>query len=127
MRSIERVILHPGYNPVTKVHDIAVVELNESLTISNETVLARLCLPHIEPTHREPEYPADSVSLVAIGWGLLSANALWIPDDQNLQQVTVQSVSVHNETCREFVANSSFQFCAGVDGGGKGKKIYFYN
>jgi secreted trypsin-like serine protease len=125
VRSIRSLTIHPEYNRLTKVHDIAVVQLNESLDISSETSLARLCFPRIEPSNRETEYPADSVSLVAIGWGLLSSDDLWAPD--NLQQVIVNAVSVHNETCKEFIANSSFQFCAGVDGGGKGKKVHFHN
>jgi secreted trypsin-like serine protease len=121
------VFVHPEYDSSTKVHDIAVIQLNESLVFSNETSIARICLPRIEPSDRETEYPANSASLVAIGWGLLSADAESIPDNLHLQQVTVKAVSVDDETCTEFIANSSFQFCAGENGGGKGKKVHFHH
>jgi secreted trypsin-like serine protease len=127
VRSVDEVFVHPEYDNSTKFHDIAVIQLNESLVFSNETSIARICLPRIEPSDRETEYPANSASLVAIGWGLLSADAESIPDDLHLQQVTVKAVSVDDETCTEFIANSSFQFCAGENGGGKGKKVHFHH
>ncbi|CAF1083475.1 unnamed protein product [Rotaria sordida] len=80
---------------------------------------ARLCLPRIESPGNETGYPADSTSLVAIGWGHLRYGALSIPDNLHLQQVTLKVVPVHDERCAEFITNSSTQFCAGVDGGGK--------
>ncbi|UJR16589.1 hypothetical protein I4U23_003489 [Adineta vaga] len=89
----------------TELHDIAVLRLNESLDISSESLLARLCIPRIES--------------VTIGWGRLKHGNEPIPDDLHLQQVTVKAISVHDERCTEFITNSNTQFCAGVDGGGK--------
>jgi secreted trypsin-like serine protease len=127
VRSVSEVFAHPQYDSSTHTHDIAVIRLNESLVISNEMSTARLCLPHIEPSGKEADYPADSASLVAIGWGVLMSEAPSIPDDLHLQQVTVQAVSVHNETCTEFISDTRVQFCAGVSGGGKGEKVHFHN
>ena len=126
VRTVDSVFLHPNYDDSTKVNDIAVLRLNESLDISDATTAARLCLPRIEPSGKEAEYPADSVSLVAIGWGVLKQGES-PPFNLHLQQVTVKSVPVHDETCAEFVTNSTVQFCAGVSGGGKGEKVPFYN
>jgi hypothetical protein len=127
VRSVSAVFAHPGYNHSTQLHDIAVLRLNESLDISDETVLARLCLPRIEPSGKEVEYPVDAVLLVAIGWGILRYGDTHIPPNLYLQQVTVEAVPFRDETCTEFVTNSSVQFCAGVSGGGKGKKVHFHN
>ncbi|CAF3913298.1 unnamed protein product [Adineta steineri] len=119
VRSIIKVFSHPGYDNITNVHDIAVLLLNESLPISNEMNTARICLPRLETSDRNVTYPVNSASLVAIGWGLLKSDAPEIPSDQHLQQVTVASVSVDDPRCEEFISDTRFQFCAGVDGGGK--------
>jgi secreted trypsin-like serine protease len=125
VRSVNATFVHPGYNKSTQVHDIAVIRLNELLNISTKWSTARLCLPRIESPGKETDYPADSASLVAIGWGKLHSEDAFIPDDLHLQQVTVTAVPLADPRCEFFVSNSSFQFCAGVDGGGKGKKEHF--
>jgi trypsin len=123
--SVNATFVHPEYDTSTKVHDIAVIRLNQLLHISTESSTARLCLPRIESPGKETDYPADSASLVAIGWGKLRSEDASIPDDLHLQQVTLTAFPLNDQRCEFFVSNSSFQFCAGVDGGGKGKKEHF--
>ena len=41
--------------------------------------------------------------------------------------MTLKAVPVHDETCTMFITNSTFQFCAGVEAGGKGEKMHFDN
>ena len=40
-----------------------------------------------------------------------------------LQQVSVQRVPYSGSTCYPLIANSTVQFCAGVNNGGKGKSL----
>jgi len=126
VRSVSGVFAHPSYNERTLDNDIAVLRLNESLVISSEMATARLCLPRVVPLGREADYPANSASLVAIGWGTLESEALSIPYDLHLQQVTLKAVPVEDETCAEFITDPRSQFCAGVRGGGKGEKVLFH-
>ncbi len=127
LRSVRATFAHPNYDSATNLHDIAVIRLNKPLKISSEMDTARLCLPRTEPSGREADYPVDSASLVAIGWGQLTADALSVPDNLHLQQVTVKAVAYDDPTCTEFITDRSFQFCAGVAGGGKGEKAHIHN
>lgn len=127
VRSVTDVFIHPSYNDTAVVNDIAVLRLNESLVISSEMATARLCLPRVVPSGREADYPANSASLVAIGWGTLESEAQSIPSDLHLQQVTLKAVPADDETCAEFITDPRSQFCAGVRGGGKGEKVLFHN
>lgn len=122
-RSIVSVVLHPGYNDNTKVNDIAVLRLNRPLDISNGKGNARLCLPRVIQTGTANNYPIPDLSLVAIGWGLLRSGNHSIPPNQHLQQVTLTSMSADHRMCRTTISNRQLQFCAGIVGGGKGKRM----
>ncbi|CAF0985350.1 unnamed protein product [Adineta ricciae] len=114
---LENIFSHPDFHAETQMHDIGVLRLSKPLNITNETTLARLCIPSVEPVSEYARYPGDGASLVAIGWGKLKQSDEKVPE--RLHQVTVNAVPVHDERCTEFIKNSTTQFCAGVDGGGK--------
>ena len=123
LRGLAKIFSHPGYDAKTQMHDIGVLRLISPLNITNGTTLARLCIPSMVPASEYARYPGDGASLVAIGWGKLKQSDAEVPLD--LHQVTVSGVPVHDERCTEFVTNSTTQFCAGVDGGGKGERNLF--
>jgi len=123
VRSVVHVILHPAYNKTSHVNDIAILRLNQSLNISNEKGTARLCLPHVVPIDTANNYPIPDSSLVAIGWGLLASEQISIPSYRHLQQVTLNAISPNHRMCKFVINDQKLQFCAGVIGGGKGKRM----
>ncbi|UJR10589.1 hypothetical protein I4U23_014786 [Adineta vaga] len=118
-RSIVRVISHPQYNSNTKINDIAILQLNQPLVISNGQGTLRLCLPHVIPANTSTNYPTPSSSLVAIGWGVLKSGLTYIPSNQHLQQVSLTAIPSDHRMCRSVLHNCQLQFCAGVFDGGK--------
>ena len=118
--SIVRVISHHEYSSSSKSNDIAVLQLNQSLNISNEKGTARLCLPYVISSDAAYDYPVPDTSLIAIGWGQLLYSELVIPFNRHLHQVTVNSMSATHSMCRSVIRNPRLQFCAGVMYGGKG-------
>ena len=57
--------------------------------------------------------------LVAIGWGQKSTRSAALSNE--LQQVTLRTISSESESCDILMPLNSRQFCAGVDRGLKGK------
>ncbi|CAF1449707.1 unnamed protein product [Adineta steineri] len=118
-RSIVQVSSHPQYSAITKANDIAVLQLNQSLTISNEKGTARLCFPRVNATSMAYNYPISNSALVAIGWGVLRSGDQTIPSNLHLQQVTVNALPADHQMCASSINNRQLQFCAAVSGGGK--------
>ncbi|CAF2395363.1 unnamed protein product [Rotaria sp. Silwood2] len=116
VRKVAEIIQHPRYDDSTHTNDIAVLRLNSSLDLSISASIVRLCLPRINVTSDIGKYPPDSTPLIAIGWGTLFFGSQNLPNQ--LQQVTVNEVPTNDFTCS--IYNSQLQFCAGVNGGGKG-------
>jgi len=111
--SASNIYIHRDYDSNTMANDIAIIELSSSINMDDLSV-ALICLPPIVDT----EYPPTNATVVAIGWGVLSSGDK-APSD-SLQQVTLQIISYTNLDCRTSVSNDNIQFCAGVQGGGKG-------
>ncbi len=57
--------------------------------------------------------------VIAIGWGVKAEHDN--RPSEELQQVTLQSISYENDFCGSLVNSEAEQFCAGVENGGKGK------
>lgn len=112
-RTVEKITIHPNYNPFLYVNDIAVLHFSP-LSISNDSNLAFICLP----AYDQDPYQVNT-DLVAIGWGrLTSGNG---PVSNSLQQVTVKAFSSTSADCiRAPIVNTTVQFCAGISTGGKG-------
>jgi secreted trypsin-like serine protease len=123
VRSVISVFSHPQYSSVSKANDIAVLRLNQALNISNGVGTARLCLPYVMTTNTTNNYPVPGSSLVAIGWGTIISSEQFIPSSRHLQQVTVNGISASHSMCKGTINDRQLQFCAGVIGGGKGKKL----
>jgi secreted trypsin-like serine protease len=123
VRSIVSVMSHPQYDKKSNANDIAVLRLNQPLNISNEKGTARLCLPHVVPIDTANNYPIPDSSLVAIGWGVLASEQISIPSYRHLRQVTLNTISPNHRMCKSVINDQKLQFCAGVIGGGKGKRM----
>ncbi|CAF1033478.1 unnamed protein product [Rotaria sordida] len=111
-RSIINVTMHPDYDKLNILNDIAIIKFSPLITSSNSK-LAFICLPKQD----EDPFKTNS-SLVAIGWGyLLEATQIV---SNTLQQVTVQVFSSTSFECQQAaILDSSTQFCAGIRAGGK--------
>ncbi len=59
--------------------------------------------------------------MVAIGWGQKSARDS--QQSEELQQVTLQTISYESDSCQMLITSKEEQFCAGVETGGKGKHM----
>jgi secreted trypsin-like serine protease len=119
-RTITKIIPHPNYVPVLYINDIAILRFSP-LTISSSSNLAFICLPY---ANQDPFQTNNN--LVAIGWGYTYENSLLVSN--YLQQVTVQVFAPTSSACKQSgLTNSNIQFCAGVNGGGKGKSLCIFN
>ena len=114
-RRIAEVYVARGYSSQTFIHDIAILRLSAAVDMT-DTSVSLLCLPSSNRT----DYPPDGASVVAIGWGILASGSR--TPSETLQQVTLNAMSSAQRTCREIVYNKDIQFCAGVQGGGKGRR-----
>ncbi|CAF3934950.1 unnamed protein product [Rotaria sordida] len=111
-RSIINVTMHPDYDKLSIVNDIAIIKFSP-LIISSNSKLAFICLP------KQDEDPFETnSSLVAIGWGDLLQDMH--TTSNTLQQVTVQVFSSTSFECQQSGMNNSLvHFCAGIRAGGK--------
>ncbi|UJR27560.1 hypothetical protein I4U23_008842 [Adineta vaga] len=115
-RSIGKIYIHKDYNTINFVNDIAIIQVLTPFDM-NDRSIALICLPSSTAIATNIEYPPVGISVVAIGWGVLSSDSKTPPN--TLQQVTLQALSKTASNCRNSVNNASTQFCAAVQGGGK--------
>ena len=113
-RSIADVYLHRQYDARIYLNDIALLRLSSALTMTDHSI-ARICLP----SSSSQQYPSNNQVVVAIGWGVLSADDKASSDI--LQQVTLNTISDTAANCQRSTYDSRVQLCAGVKGGGKGR------
>jgi hypothetical protein len=127
------ITMHPQYDTVTKVNDIALIELSRSIDLTDKTI-GFICLPMV--TLRYPKsFPPDRTDAVmiylfffslersfqvAIGWGLTRENSLVRASKVLLQvDLPVQSPYIRPSDCADQVHDPEKQFCAGITQGGK--------
>ncbi|CAF4331042.1 unnamed protein product, partial [Adineta steineri] len=115
-RVVSKIIVHPSYNSDTYVDDIALLQLQTPLDMTDRYV-SQICLPSVNSSILSTtEWPAANTTVVAVGWGTLSEGGS-LPT--TLQQVTLQTVSRQDSTCSPLITDWHVQLCAGVSGGGK--------
>jgi trypsin len=112
-RSVSNFYIHKNYDSNTFANDIAIIRLSSPINKNDQSV-ALICLPSI----KNSDYPSTGASVVAIGWGVLLSDSK--TPSNTLQQVTLQILSKTATNCRRSIRNDTIQFCAGVQGGGKG-------
>ena len=122
IRQVDRIHVHPGWlgTPFRLEHDVALLHLSEPLNFTENSYITRTCLPRMEPQTAAVNYPPINTTLVSIGWGRQSADAVGVPEV--LQQVKVFAVDPAYPKCRTAIRNISLQFCAGLYDGIKGKR-----
>ncbi|CAF3374136.1 unnamed protein product [Rotaria sp. Silwood2] len=111
IRSIARIYKHPNYNPITYENDLTLIRLSIPLDMGHGNIKP-ICLP----SGTVPQ-PSNNMSMVAVGWGTTSTSI--VVASPTLQQVTVKSIASTYSGCKEMVADSKLQFCAGIITGGK--------
>ena len=112
---VSKIYKHPGWNSYTKENDIAILKLKKAISF-NDRNIAKLCLPSLTE-YRDVDFPWVNSKLVAIGWGSTSSGG---SSSNVLRQVTVAAVGSREAKCSNSIQNTRVQFCAAVDGGGKG-------
>ncbi|CAF3825849.1 unnamed protein product [Rotaria sp. Silwood1] len=110
-RSIAKLYIHPDYDSSISTNDVAILRLSAPLNMSNENIKP-ICLPSGIVSQ-----PQDNIGMVAVGWGSTSASTINL--SSTLLQVTLQSVPTTDNGCRVVIADSTVQFCAGIQTGGK--------
>jgi hypothetical protein len=114
--ALSSISIHPSFNTGSKENDIAVLYLTTPISFANGNV-AKICLPSL-PKSEQPHYPVVNRPVVAIGWGRTSFNG---NGSNSLRQVTLKAVKDTESKCKPSIKNVNVQFCAAVDGGGKGQ------
>ena len=118
IRIVSQIIIHPEWNVKTKENDIAILQLDTSISMDDINV-AKICLPEVNK-FQQVQYPRIKSSLVAIGWGRTATEDIVSPE--YLRQVTLETIDTSEPKCKEMIKNINSQFCAAVQGGGKGNK-----
>ncbi|CAF0794334.1 unnamed protein product [Adineta steineri] len=112
------IIMHPQYNTNTKINDIALVELSQSIDLMDKSV-GFICLPMA--TLRYPKaFPPDRADAVAIGWGRVREDSFGRASNVLLQvELPVQSPYIRPSDCADQIYDPEKQFCAGFTQGGR--------
>lgn len=111
-RGVEKKVVHPRYNFFTYEHDLALVKLDNPLTLQSH--VKPICLPNTDETF-------VGYNATVTGWGRLSEGGT-LPS--KLQQVQVPIIS--NEKCQQMFSAAGRQesipeifLCAGYESGGR--------
>ncbi|CAF3355408.1 unnamed protein product [Rotaria sp. Silwood1] len=112
---LSKIFIHPNYNPKTDENDIAILHLSKPINFSDFNV-AKICIPSMSESE-QLRYPIVNKPLVAIGWG---RNCSGGSSPNTLRQVTVKTIEDTEKMCKNLIENIKLQFCAAVNGGGKG-------
>jgi secreted trypsin-like serine protease len=113
-RAITKIAMNPYYVASSEINDIAILQF-APLNTSSDYEIAFICLPQQD----QDPFQTNS-NLVVIGWGVTSESSETVSN--YLQQVTVQAFSPTSTDCEQSgIVNTTVQFCAGIEGGGKGK------
>lgn len=116
--AVSSIHIHSNWNTNTKENDIALLKLKTAISFSDRNI-AKLCLPSLKE-YNAVEFPWTDTSLVAIGWGSTASGG---SVSSLLRQVTLAAVGSKEAKCSNSIRNSQVQFCAAVNGGGKGKSF----
>ena len=119
-REVDRIYMHPEWVPgqLGNWNDIALLHLAQPLNLSSNPYLKRSCLPRLNSSVNMLTYPANGTRLAVIGWGLIDEENTFIPEE--LQQTEFFVQDKQGFVCNKDIRDKARQFCAGVDGGGKG-------
>ena len=123
IRSVDKFYVHPEYigRRDGYRHDIAVLHLNQSLSIGvDNPLLRKTCIHRVDPPLISHEYIKNGTRLSVIGWGTTVSG-----EDKSpiiLQQTEVFAMDNDDSICKDAMDHPHTQFCAGLYEGGKGKQ-----
>ncbi|CAF1021641.1 unnamed protein product [Adineta ricciae] len=120
IRSVDKFYVHPEYIGERDGyrHDIAVLHLNQSLSIGvDNPLLRKTCIHRVDPPLISHEYIKNGTRLSVIGWGTT------VPGEDEspiiLQQTEVFAMDNDDFVCTDAMDDPHTQFCAGLYEGGK--------
>jgi trypsin len=114
IRHVHLIYIHPNFTNQsnTFVNDIAILELGYRLLIDSNPVLTRTCVPSINSSILNNQYPLNGTQLVVIGWGTTEHEQYVEPDI--LQQTEVVAIDNNYPICSNLINDVRKQFCAGI-------------
>lgn len=112
---VQRIYIHPNYKTNTKENHIAIIKLNSAISFRDRNI-AKLCLPSLVD-FTDIKFPWTNTKLIDIGWESTVSGG---SSSSVLRQVTIETVDNQEPKCSNSIRNARLQFCAAVNGGGKG-------
>ncbi|CAF1178577.1 unnamed protein product [Rotaria sordida] len=111
IRKIRRIYIHPNYTDQANgfINDIAILELDYRFLVDLNPVLSKTCVPPINSSILNNQYPSNGTQLVVIGWGTTEHEQ---PDI--LQQTEVFTIDKDYPICSNLINDVRKQFCAGI-------------
>jgi len=110
-RKVIRAVKHASYDSTTMLNDIALLILDQNITLNTYVKLA--CLPNSSSS-----YPPVNQNAWASGWGTLSSGGSQ-PDKMQNVKLTIYSSSMCNNVFPSLTKSWDNQVCAGDYAGGK--------
>ncbi|CAF0829847.1 unnamed protein product [Brachionus calyciflorus] len=110
--SIKSYTLHPSYNSVNQLNDIAIIKLENKVNLNNFVQIA--CLP--ETTKKYPD--KTDISAYVIGWGNTVTIGTVLSDKVKEAQITVYDSTKCSGVSVSNTKNWDTQICAGKYEGG---------
>ena len=122
IRGVDAIYIHPNWSSFSggNRNDIAILHLSTPLDFVIDTFIRRTCVPETQSSTNLLEYPANRTRLAIVGWGHTSmGDGSSAP--QLLQQAEVFLIHHTDPVCSRALNDIERQFCAALDGGGKGE------
>lgn len=106
-RQVDKVYIYPNYSrSEPNLHDIAILHLDQPLTLDNK--LSKICVPN-ESKLPTDNYPKPNSLLAVIGYvRIASASGVLY----TLQQISATVLDSNHQSCPRSKFNNTYQFCA---------------
>lgn len=110
-RELAEIIVHPEYDRMSSLNDIALLRLKRPLKLNNKVKVVDL--------NTNPKCPKNGGRCIVMGWGTVDTSG-WDPLPDSPQETTVHAIS--NKKCNESYTYENIwdsNLCAGEEEGGK--------
>ena len=88
---VDRIIVHPGYNPATTQNDVALMHLTDDINFTDSYVAAPV--PIVTPADQQAGLTDPGVQSTITGWGNISGTGVVYPDNLHVATVPITATS----------------------------------